>query len=245
MFFGSGAVSWRMLGRVKYIVGNDNDADIANLYLVAKDSPDALLREITEMPIHETLFKHWYKHKETDPLKRAVRFLMLSHNAIYGTNATCMKILIGSNGKKILLQNIAGFYRKIRHVQFISRDFREALKCIGKRQYNEGRDYFKIFKAQGFIYADPPYLHTSNNYANGNSANGFTEQDTIDLFDVLVESGARFAMSEFDNPFVLAEAEKRNLTVVEIGERQNLKNRRTEVLIVNYPVSKSKPVSLF
>ncbi len=41
-------------------------------------------------------------------------------------------------------------------------------------------------------------------------------------------------MSEFDNEFILNQAKERNLNVIIIGERQNLKNRRTEILVTNY-----------
>ncbi len=41
-------------------------------------------------------------------------------------------------------------------------------------------------------------------------------------------------MSEFDHPFILDQAKQRGLNVHIIGERQNLKNRRTEILVTNY-----------
>ena len=34
--------------------------------------------------------------------------------------------------------------------------------------------------------------------------------------------------------FILEQAKQRNLNVITIGERQNLKNRRTEILVTNY-----------
>jgi hypothetical protein len=61
-----------------------------------------------------------------------------------------------------------------------------------------------------------------------------TGEDSIDLFDCLEKRGCKFAMSEFDNPFIIQQAKERNLNVIIIGERQNLKNRRTEILITNY-----------
>ena len=86
------------------------------------------------------------------------------------------------------------------------------------------------------IYCDPPYLDQTHTYQNG-----FTEQDAADLFDCLIETGCKFAYSEFDHPFILEQAEKRGLNVIVIGERQNLKNRRIEILVTNY----KKPLSLF
>jgi len=79
---------------------------------------------------------------------------------------------------------------------------------------------------------DPPYLGTNDNYSNS-----FTEQDSIDLFDTLKATGCKFAMSEFDNDFILKQAKERGLNIIIIGERKNLKNRRTEILITNYEIS--------
>jgi len=50
----------------------------------------------------------------------------------------------------------------------------------------------------------------------------------------LQETGCKFAMSEFDNEFILNQAKERNLNIIFIGERHNLKNKRTEILITNY-----------
>lgn len=88
-----------------------------------------------------------------------------------------------------------------------------------------------------FIYSDSPYIDTDDNYSHS-----FTENDCIDLFNCLQETGCKFAMSEFDNEFILNQAKERNLNVIIIGERQNLKNRRTEILITNY---KNQQLKLF
>jgi DNA adenine methylase len=108
----------------------------------------------------------------------------------------------------------------------LNKDFRVFLKSF---QIKHANDCLNIF-----IYCDPPYLATTNNYSNG-----FTEQDTIDLFDCLAETGCKYAVSEFDNDFVLQLARERKLNVIYIGERQNLGNRRTEILITNYQQQQS------
>ena len=43
-----------------------------------------------------------------------------------------------------------------------------------------------------------------------------------------------FGYSEFNHPFLIEEAERRGLFINYLGERQNLKNRRVEILITNY-----------
>ena len=106
---------------------------------------------------------------------------------------------------------------------FANMDFRDFLKNIAFIQ--DGRND----EDKAFIYADPPYLETSNNYKNG-----FSELDSNDLFDSIGDIGCKYAMSEFNHPFILEQAKQRNLNVITIGERQNIKNRRTEILVTNY-----------
>jgi DNA adenine methylase len=94
---------------------------------------------------------------------------------------------------------------------------------------------FKNDKEKGdtLVYADPPYLDTENNYGELNSLK-WTKEDCFDLYNVLEGCRCKFAMSEFDHPFVISEAKRRNLNVITIGERVNMKNRRTEILVTNY-----------
>jgi len=113
------------------------------------------------------------------------------------------------NKKKIdLLENI----------QFFNKDFVKFLNIPRDKNSKES-----------FIYCDPPYIGTAEDQYNS-----FTEEQSEQLFNTLEETKCKFAMSEFDHPFILEQAKKRGLNVIIIGERQNLKNRRTEILITNY-----------
>ena len=44
---------------------------------------------------------------------------------------------------------------------------------------------------------------------------------------------------EFDNEFILNQSKERGLNVIYIGERKNIKNIRTEILITNYEKQRS------
>ena len=113
--------------------------------------------------------------------------------------------------------------------------------CVGFERWkailpNPNRDFKGFFEQlrernsdDTFIYCDPPYLGTDDNYETS-----FKEQDSEDLFNLLMQSKCKFAVSEFDHPFILEQAQKNGLNTIIIGERQNLKNRRTEILITNY-----------
>lgn len=215
MFFGAGGIFFNK-PQAEYNYLNDLDDDVFNLWTVYQTDKDALMKEFDLMPVSDSLFQHWRTHKEIDPIKKAVRFLMLSNFGYMGHMET---LRISCNNQK---QSIAekSLYDFKGNTYFVCQDFRKVLPKISFKDNNI---------QTAFIYADPPYLGTGNNYQDG-----FKEQDTIDLFDILVGSKIRFALSEFDNPIILELAKSYNLEIIGIGERRNMKNRRTEILVVNY-----------
>jgi DNA adenine methylase len=225
MFFGAGGLFFSK-PLSDYNFCNDIDDDVFNLYMALQEQKEQLINQIEIMPITETLLKHWKHNKETEPLKKAVRFLMLSNFGYMGKPDTLVFGQDYGNMKKVILENIEATLKKLKFVHFMNCDFREVLPKIK----------FRDNESDAFVYADPPYLNTGNNYQDS-----FTESDTIDLFQILANSGLRFAISEFDNDFVLGLANDYKLNIITIGERQNMKNRRTEILVTNY----KKPLSLF
>jgi DNA adenine methylase len=221
MFFGAGGIFFNK-PLADYNFCNDIDDDVFNLYMVLQNQKDILVANIEILPMSESLLKHWSKNKEIDPIKKAVRFLMLSNFIVNGNGSTLRFGQRSGNEKKAILSTIEQTFQKIRNAKFMCQDFRKVISKISFIGIEKE-------KRQTFIYADPPYIDTGNNYSQG-----FTENDTIDLFDVCVKSNVPFAISEFDHPSVLELAKHHNLEVITIGERQNLKNRRTEILVVNY-----------
>jgi len=220
MFFGTGAASFYLIEnkRCKHIIANDKDDDVFNLFMVLKNRRQELVESIKMMPVHESLFEHWKESQEYDQIWKATRFLMLSNFGYLGVEALQYR---PGNDKQNLLAGIDNVFSKLFEAKMMSVDFREVLTRINWRSEEE--------KQQAFVYADPPYLGTSNNYAES-----FTEDDTRDLFSILTSSGIRFALSEFRHPLVMALAEEHGLHVTSLGERRNLKNRREEILITNY-----------
>lgn len=107
-------------------------------------------------------------------------------------------------------------------IQFNNADFRVFLNEFSFR--HRGKD-----KRDSFIYCDPPNLGTNNNYSDS-----FKEQDFYDLVKTCIDSGIKFAISEFDNPIVKQIATENNLNIIPICERRTLKNRNIEILITNY-----------
>lgn len=219
MFFGAGGLFFNKTKALSNIV-NDIDDDVFNLFMVLIKRKDELIEGVKLMPKHQSLLRYWEKNKETDPIMKALRFLLISNYTYLGKGGT---ITFGTrHDTESLLKAIEATKEKLFGVQFMNVDFRKVIKNIsfGHKEQEPKR---------AFIYADPPYVNTVNNYSDS-----FTEQDSIDLFDILTSSGIKFAMSEFDNPFIIEQAKQRNLNVIKIGERRTLKNRNTEILITNY-----------
>lgn len=226
-FFGAGGMFFNK-PKAKYNIVNDLDSDVFNLFQVVMNQKEELEKAFYIMPISEDLFQYWRKNKEEDPIKKAIRFLFLSNYGYMGKTETLH--LSFNNNSNIILSEINKATEKLFNVIITNKDFRALFKSIAYRQE-------EIEKNRTFIYCDPPYLGTNNNYSDS-----FTETDSIDLFNCLQETGCMFAMSEFDNPFILNQAKERGLNVIIIGERRNLKNRRTEILVTNY---KNNQLTLF
>lgn len=222
-FFGAGGMFFNK-PKANYNILNDLDSDVFNLFQVVVNQKEELEQAFNIMPIHKDLLDYWKKELEVEPIKKAIRFLLLSNFSLLGK---CSQLsYLTSDAENNILRDLQKTQSKLFGCRFNNSDFRKFLKALSFR----GREKDTL---NTFIYCDPPYLGTGNNYSNS-----FNEQDSIDLFDCLQATGCKFAMSEFDNEFILNQAKERGLNVIIIGERKNLKNRRTEILITNYEKQK-------
>jgi len=231
-FFGAGGMFFNK-PKAKYNILNDLDSDVCNLFQVVINEKENLKKHFYSMPVHSDLLDYWKKNEEIEPIKKALRFLFISNFTLNGTGSAIRhQVSSGAGGVKdfkdgfeVELENT---FKVLYDCNFTNFDFRKFLSKLGFQ--NDGRND----ENKTFIYCDPPYLGTNDNYSNS-----FTEQDSIDLFDTLQATGCKFAMSEFHNEFILNQAQERGLNIIIIGERKNLKNRRTEILITNYEKQKS------
>ena len=219
VFFGAGGMFFNK-PKAKYNIVNDLDSDVFNLFQVVMNQKEELEKAFYMMPIHSDLLDYWKKNEETEPIKKALRFLFLSNCTLLGSGSQLR--FTTEDDKVNILEAIKPTFDLIFDVTFANVDFRKFIKDISFRHGDLDRE-------RTFFYLDPPYLGTNDNYSHS-----FAEQDSEDLFNCLEETKCKFAMSEFDHPFILEQAKKRGLNVIIIGERQNLKNRRTEILVTNY-----------
>ena len=215
-FFGAGGMFFNK-PKAKYNIVNDLDSDVFNLFQVVMNQKEELEKAFYMMPIHQDLFNYYMKTEIKEPIQRSIRFLFLSNFSFLG-KMDCMMLGSGKGSKEMFFKNIDKTFDIINGVDFSNKNADDFLKSISFRDTENT-----------IIYCDPPYLGTTDNYSDS-----FTEEQSEQLFNTLEETKCKFAMSEFDHPFILEQAEKRGLNVIIIGERQNLKNRRTEILVTNY-----------
>lgn len=220
LFFGAGG-SFFYLPKPKYVIVNDLDDDVTNLYRVIQDHKDEFRREISRVPISESMIKHWKKNLESNPIRKALRFVFLSNFTYMGKGDTLRLGL--DNAKQSILGNLETTFEMMQDVKIMNRDFREVLPYIS---FTKGLND----KENCFVYLDPVYLDTEHYYRVPN----WKKEDSIDCLELMLNSGIKSAMSEFDHPFIVNEAKARGLRVTPIKSRANIKNRRVEILITNY-----------
>jgi DNA adenine methylase len=220
LFFGAGGAFFNM-PKAQYAILNDFDDDVFNLYNVLRSAKEELQKQLQLMPISTTLLKHWKSNNETDPVAKALRFLLISNFTYLGKGDT-LRLGI-SNVKQNIINKLDQTLVMLGNSQITNYDFREV---INKINFSEGL----LSKKECFVYMDPVYLETEHFY----KVPAWKDQDTLDCLDLMLNCGINCAMSEFNHPKVMAAAEERNLVIVPIGERRNIKNRKTEILILNY-----------
>lgn len=236
MFYGTGSLEHRFLGKIKHIIANDLDNNVYNFYDVLINHFDELYDAVEMCPYHQTVFKEFKTQPiPQDKIKKALRLLVLSNFSFLGNQDT-IRLESSCYAKKILLQNLKTNYKALvsnqkTTVQFMNVDFQNVIKSISIKHPD-----------RTFVYADPPYLSTDHRIYDTPE---WTTESIDVLFDVLVKSGLNFAISEFNHPYIIKKAQEHNLNVIEICERQSLKNRSTEILITNYKPSKATQLSLF
>ena len=65
--------------KAKFNIVNDLDSDVFNLFQVVSNQKEELEAQYKLMPIHSDLLEYWKKNNETEPIKKALRFLFLSN----------------------------------------------------------------------------------------------------------------------------------------------------------------------
>lgn len=220
LFFGAGGMYFNT-PKAKYNIINDLDDDVTNLYLVVSERPEELIESISTMPVSKSLLDHWKNNTPLDPVLKACRFLLMSNFTYLGKGDT-IRFSVG-NEKKNIIPKIKETLSYLGDDRIMNEDFRNVIEKISF--------YDTVLKREeSFIYLDPVYLDTTHYY----KVPTWTKDDTFDCFEIMSNEGIPAAMSEFDHPFILDEAKKRDFRVFHVKNRRNIGNRRKEILITNY-----------
>ena len=219
-FLGAGRMFFNK-PKAKHNFLNDLDSNVYNCFTVLMREKQSLVNYLEYMPVHSDFWNECKIREPETNIEKAVYFIFLSNFGYMGAPETLL-YQSGLNPKQITIENIEKTYLTLAKNGnvFMNEDFRNVIKKISFRKERD--------KDNAFVYSDPPYFQTKKYISE------WTEKDVNDCFDITFNSGIKAAMSEFDHPFILEQAEKRNLNVIIIGERKNLKNRRTEILVTNY-----------
>lgn len=231
-FFGGGGDFFNM-PQAEYTIANDKDEDVFNLFQVVKNNLDDFLFLFEITPISEQLFYEWVECKETEPVRKALRFLYLSSFSFLGKNETFLLIHSNCTYKQKLQHLIKKCAECFKNTMFRNKDFRDFFNDIYVTDAH-------IPMSKRFAYFDPPYVKTTNNYKEG-----FTENDSIDLIETADKTGIRYCYSEFETDFTKELAKTYNLNIYKIGERRTLGNRNTEIIMTNYKSPAIKKNNLF
>jgi DNA adenine methylase len=222
-FFGAGGMFFnKPIAKYNYL--NDIDNNIHNLFIQLMTNKDELYKWIESIPYHKSTWNWLKKLEPENDVIKAVKFVVLSNYGYMGKPETINYQLV--NSKIELLKNIQKTFDFLckSDYKFNNVDFREFIKQFSFKSKRDNNERDKTF-----WYCDPPYINCINTYSDS-----FKEQDFIDLVDCLIKTGCKFAISEFDQEFILQTCSNYNLNINIIGERCNLKNKRTEILITNY-----------
>jgi len=226
-FFGAGGLFFNK-PLAKYNFLNDNDCDVFNLYRLFQEQPEELQRQYNLMPLDANLLAYWRKNPPETDMQRALFFLLHSNTTFMGNGETLQ--LTADNDKAMFNSYFEKTFTWLKECKISNKDYKDFLKSMSCRATDSSTKNREVReKARAFIYADPPYLNTTNNYKNG-----FSEADTHEMFEFLIDYGLHFAVSEFKNPIVLDMAKEYGLHVIDICERRTLSSRNTEILIMNY-----------
>lgn len=225
-FFGIGGIYFNKPNIASINLLNDFDSNIHLLYYYLKNNNTELIDELIKIPITEDTFKYLKEIKTSEPLTKLIRFIYLSSFSLYGKGSSIMtgNIVKKESVIKKLEDFLKGNY--LQQATFYNKDFRSFIKSLS---------FVENQKSRIFMYQDPPYLNTLNNYETPK----WVEQDLIDLIEYSINTGFKFAISEFKNENTIRLFNKYNLNIIDIQERHNIKKSDTEILACNYQPNKN------
>jgi len=240
LFFGAGGMFFNKSSVAKYNILNDLSREVYDLYQVLYDPINSLrLKEmLAKVPYHQEIFKitvpSWFGHD--DVVYRAAAFVIASSWAFKGKSTTLKASIGGHSTKGPMLNNLDTV---LNYIDRYSKESSTHFLCGGYEKVLQSLT-FKGKPEDVFVYADPPYINTTNNYKSGCSVMGKKSIDYWDatnfrsLVEHLVSYPYKFGISESYNEEVVNIAKEYNLNIIEVAKVPSITGYREEILITNY-----------
>ncbi|MBV5334325.1 MAG: DNA adenine methylase [Sulfuricurvum sp.] len=227
-FFGGGAIFFaKNPSEIEFI--NDINGEMVNFYKTMKRKFDELKDEVDC-----TLHSEW-QHKQardiySQPLThsdvlRAWAVWMLSKQSIFAILTNGWRVSIDSNMAKQVQWSKERFThhyaRRLEHTSIFSRDAKGVILATDTDTT--------------FHYVDPPYFNSECGHYSG-----YSEQDFIDLLDILSKIKGRFLMSSYPSKTLEEHSSINGWKTISIEmNKSSGEGNKTEVLTMNYDFNKS------
>lgn len=237
-FVGGGAVFFDLLPKKAFL--SDMNFELVTTYNVIKNDVEKLIKLLKKHDHNKEYFLNVRAKKveKLTPIQIASRFIYLNRacfNGMYRVNSKGeFNVPFGDNKNPLICneENLRKISQALKNVEIKHQDYKHVLKKARKGD---------------FIYFDPPYHPVSKTSTfTSYTANGFTENDQIELRDIfaeLSERGCFVMLSNSDAPFInqiYSELKKDRIRIskVEAGRAINSngngRGKVKEVLVTNY-----------
>lgn len=241
-FIGGGAVLFEL--QPKKAIINDFNSELINVYIVIRDYPDELIREL-QFHKENNSSEHFYGVREYDrkpelfsqmtPVQKAARIIYLNktcYNGLYRVNSAGQfnspygKYKNPNIVNETVIRAMSKYFNE-NNIVIKNGDFKDALKGLRKG---------------AFVYLDPPYMPISSSSSfTGYTENGFNEDKQRELkalCDSLDKKGIKFLQSNSDCEFIRELYSGYKIKTIKakrvINSKGNSRGEINEVLIYNY-----------
>lgn len=237
-FVGGGAVFFDLLPEKAFL--SDMNLELVTTYNVIKDDVESLIKLLKKHDHNKEYFLNVRAKKveKLTPLQIASRFIYLNRacfNGMYRVNRRGeFNVPFGDNKNPLFCDevNLRKISEALKNVEIKHQDYKQVLKKAKKGD---------------FVYFDPPYHPVSKTSTfTSYTANGFSENDQLELRDTFIKlsnRGCFVMLSNSDAPFInqiYSEIKKDSVRInkVEAGRAINSKGsgrgKVVEVLVTNY-----------
>jgi DNA adenine methylase len=241
-FVGGGAVFFRLwnTGRLpSQVFLFDNNPELVNAYVVARDQVDALIEALA---IHQQLHSksHYYKVRGLDREKAQLNEVDKAARTVY-LNRTCYNGLFRVNSKGQFNVPIGSYASPQILLENVIRTAGAALQGVIV-EIRDFRDIMQFARPRDFFYFDPPYDPLTKTASfTSYTAESFGEDDQRALADIvssLSAKGAYVMLSNSKTPLILDLYKRFRIETVQAKRAVNSdasgRGCIEEVVVLNY-----------